>query len=739
MLNLTNGSKKEKEILLLLEEAHRIRINNLSKSIILTNEALGSSIAINNKSLEAKSYSQLALYYMVVGEMEKATFFSKEALQIFTDLNDEKGIADAKYSLAGVYYKTNLYHLGLVAFIDALKIYQKHDDFYNQSRTEKSLGTIYGYIGDQNNALKSYKNAVRNAKRVKDLNLESNVYNNISGILAKNGKLKFAMDFINKSISLKEKTDDIRGMAYALYGKAKVFFYLGVFDKAEAYYFKALDIHKEMGETTGLAMTYTKLGEMYFEMKKLNLALEYALLGLEIADNLKLAMSTIKLNKLTYLIYKALGEFNLALEFLERYQKEKEAVINAQTLKVIENYEMISRMEVLKNESKLNKEKQLILEKNNLDEINAVRMRQEFLSIMSHEIRTPLNAITSIVALLEDEITKEGGKLLESLQFASSNLIKIVNDVLDFTKLDSQKSKLEKSPVNLSELVQKVVNVYEKQAQDKGLKLKLNFDVKGKYPYLLDETKITQILNNLISNAIKFTERGSVEVSVILLKIKSNYDKILFEVKDTGEGISKKDKNEIFESFSQIKPILTRSQGGTGLGLAIVKKIVELHESKIKIKSAIGKGSTFYFTLKMNRVLASNLVLKETGKEIDLSGKKVLIVEDTLINAALLTKILSKWNMVSEHVVNGKQALKVVGEQLFDFILMDIHMPEMNGFEVTRLIKTTKNLNNETPILALTADTMLTADNYEVSCFSGFLWKPFEIEKLKQALQAVAL
>lgn len=739
MLNLTSGSKKESEILLLLEEAHRIRINSLSKSILLTQNALESSIAINNKSLQAKCYSQLSLYYMVIGEMDKATFFAQEALQIFTDLEDEKGIADAKYSLAGVYYKTNLYHLGLIAFIDALKIYQKHNDYYNQSRTEKSLGTIYGYIGDQNNAFKSYKSAVKNAKKINNSDLESNVYNNISGILAKNGKLKFAMRFIEKSIQLKEFSNDIRGLGYAIYGKAKVFFYLNEFEKAEQYYFKALAIHKEMGENTGIAMSYTKLGEMYYKIDKLDLALEYALLGLQIAGELKLAMSTIKLNKLIYFIYKEKKEYYLSLDFFERYQKEKEAVINAQTLKVIENYEMISKMDLLKRESILDKEKQQILEKKNLDEVNAIRMRQEFLSIMSHEIRTPLNAITSIVSLLEGETTEEGNKLLKSLQFASSNLIKIVNDVLDFSKLDSHKSRLERSPVNLFELVQRTVNVYEKQAQDKGLKLKFNYAVKSNYLYFIDETKITQILNNLISNAIKFTDKGVVEVSVSLLKIKKEYDKILFEVKDTGEGISKKNKNEIFESFSQIKPVLTRNQGGTGLGLAIVKKIVELHQSKIKLKSTIGKGSVFYFTLKMNRVLASNIVLKEQGKEVDLKGKKVLIVEDTLINATLLMKILSKWDMLPEHVINGKQAIKIVKEKIFDFILMDIHMPKMNGFEVANLIKTTSNLNNSTPILALTADTMLTAENYETSSFNGFLWKPFEVEKLKKAFQAVAV
>lgn len=741
MLNRLKVNKREKEILLLLDEAHQIRISDLPKSIALTISALDSSSQIGSKPLLAKSYSQLGLYYMVIGEMDKATVYSKMALIIFTKLRDEKGIADAKYSLAGVYYKTNLYHLGLISFIDALKIYQKVGDYYNQSRTEKSLGTIYGYIGDQSKALKSYNSAIKNARKINDFNLESNAYNNISGILAKKGKLKFAMAFINRSIEQKKITNDIRGMAYALYGKGKVCFYLKEYEKAEELYFKALKIHNETGENTGRAMTYTKLGELYYAKNDLDLALEAAFTGLEIATSLKLAMSTIKLKKLVYLIYKAKNEHELALDYFERYQQEKEAVINFQTLKVIENYELISKMEVLKNETKLHKEKQLLLEKKNQDEAKAIKMRQDFLSIMSHEIRTPLNAITSIVELLNDEISGEGKELLGSLKFASSNLIKIVNDVLDFTKLDSNKSKLEIAPVQLAKLAKSIVSVYDVQAEEKGLNLKLSCSIPSQNSYDLDETKLTQVLNNLISNAIKFTDKGSVELKINEIKSTPRKDTILFEVNDSGEGISKENLEEIFESFSQVKPILIRKQGGTGLGLAIVKKIIELHNSKIKVKSTIGKGTTFYFKLKVpKKQLIENYLIEEkiVVKNINLKGKKVLIVEDTVINAVLLQKLLAKWEIESEHVENGKIALEKVKENFYDIILMDIHMPDMNGLEVTKIIKTTENLNTKTPVIALTADTMVTSKNYEANHFSGFLWKPFEIDKLRETLERVS-
>ncbi len=683
--------------------------------------------------------SRLSLYNMILGKTDIATSYANKAISYFEELNDEMGIADSKYSLAAVYYKTNDYHMGLVCLLDALKIYLKNNDYASVSRTEKSLGTVYEYIGDEKNAIVSYKNAIRASRMVGDLNLESNVYNNLSGLLVKKNKFKLSMQIIERAIELKEYTKDTRGSAFAIYGRGKVFLRLNMLIEAEKDLKKALAIHQEMGDIMGLSMCYTKLGELYFKDHKYELAIQYALDGIKLTSDHNITMINIKLFKLVYNIYKKLNKVELAIEYLEYYIKEKESLINIQTRKVIENYDFILKMKTIEKDNQIQKEKREMLEKKRQDEMLALKSRQDFLSVMSHEIRTPLNAITSIVALLNDEINEEGKDLLNSLQFASSNLIKIVNDVLDFTKLDSNKSKLELNTINLFQLIHNIKNVYIKQAENKGLSLKLSSDIDEKYLYNLDETKITQVLNNLISNAIKFTENGSVELALNKVKSSKKYDTILFEVKDTGEGISKENRAEIFESFSQVKPVLTRRQGGTGLGLAIVKKIVELHGGEIKVKSAMGKGSTFYFTLKVARINATNTIFEQKNNllDINLKGKNVLIVEDTLINAVLLKKLLLKWEIESEHVASGTLALEKVKSTKYDFILMDIHMPDMNGLDVTRIIKTTINLNTQTPVIALTADTMLTSQNYETNHFSGFLWKPFEIEKLKIALQQV--
>jgi signal transduction histidine kinase len=606
----SNVLHDSKRVVLLLEEAYLLRTSNIVRSIDIAEGALSISKRMNDKSLIGKSLNQLSLFYMIISDFEKSTTKSQEAISFFKELNDERGIADANYNIGSVYYKTNNYHLGLVYLIDALKIYKKFDDLYNQSKVEKAIGTIYEYIGDGSNAFKSYKNAIRIARIIGDHNLESNVYNNLSGLALKNGKNAIALRVIQYSIKLKRQTNDIRGYAFAIYGQGKVFYKSGQFEQAEASFLEAIKIHIEMGEKMGTAMAYNKLGSLYLSQNLFEKAEKVVLEGLKISLEYNLSMMKIKLFHLLYLIFKKSNNKIKALEYLEFYLKEKEAVINTQTLKVIENYDLISKMNTLESEALLQKERQLIIDKKRKDEKESVKLKQQFLSIMSHEIRTPLNAITTIVSMLNEKVDAEGQKLLKSLHFASNNLIHIVNDVLDFTKLDANKAKLEVRPTNFRALLDNIFHIYEGLANEKGLQFSLNTNVSESITYLIDETKITQILGNLIGNAIKFTEKGNIIANIQLVNSTKTYDVIKINVVDTGEGISEEDLNQIFVSFSQIKPILTRKQGGTGLGLAIVKKLVELHKSKIKVRSELGVGSDFYFELKLKKH-PSRLLLKK--------------------------------------------------------------------------------------------------------------------------------
>ncbi|MBQ0787553.1 MAG: response regulator [Oceanihabitans sp.] len=727
-----NNLQQIEEVNTLLNNAYSGRTSNLPESIAFTKKALFLSKEIENKSLIGKSLNQLSLFYMITSDFKKSNQYSQEAIIYFEAIQDERGIADAKYNIGSVHYKTDNYHEGLIYLKEALRIYKKYDDFESQSKVEKAIGTVYEYIGDPANAFSAYKCAVRNARKTGNLNLESNVFNNLSGLLLKRQKPSVAMKMIEHAIVLKKQTGDIRGLAFAIYGRGKIFLNLGDFKNAEIDFLDAIDNHNKVVEIMGACMAYNKLGKLHYQSNQFKKAKKAVKRGLLLSGSYNILMAKIKGYHLLYRIFKDENNIPKSFEYLELYLKEKEAIMNTQTQQVMENYNLINKMNVLESEALLQKERQKVIEKKNQDELEAVKLKQEFLSVMSHEIRTPLNAITTIISILDDQVRDENKSLIKSLQFASDNLIHIVNNVLDFTKLDSKKTTLEIDSTNLYELSNKIIDLHLNVAKTKGLGLVLNSAIPKDRNYLLDQTKLSQILSNLIGNAIKFTEKGQVSFNLELVEEDPQFDTIQVSIKDTGEGISKQDISKIFLSFSQIKPVMTREQGGTGLGLAIVKKLVELHNSNIQVKSEMQEGSDFYFTLKLER--SSKAVLKEKPIYRQLKNKTVLLAEDTLMNAVLIKKILSKWGVTTAHAANGIEAVSLAEKKKFDFILMDLHMPELNGIDATRRIRTSGNLNEKTPVFAITADVMTTKDNETSQLFNKVLWKPLDIDKLYAAL-----
>ncbi|CAM3633677.1 tetratricopeptide repeat protein [Mucilaginibacter galii] len=723
------------DVVSLLSSAYTSRVHNPKESVVLAKQALAISKKAGDLSLIGKSLNQLSLFYMILGEYKLSVNTAKEAIRYFQKLNDERGIADAQYNIASVYYKTDNYHLGLINLIDSLAIYRKFDDYHNQARTHKSLGTIYEYFGDRKNAVRSYEASIDAAKKVKDQDLVANAYNPLSGICLKKGKIPKAWDMIQKSVAIKTKSGDVRGLAFSLYGRGKVHVALERWAEAEQDFQRAMEIHKEMGERLGLGMVYCKLGSLYVKTNQLNKAKHVLEKALQFSTSHNIIYIKFKSNYQLYRVYKAENNTLKSLEYLEHYLNEKETVINTQTLKIIENYELITKMETLEKAAQLEKERIHIME-NQARAEHTARVKQNFLSTMSHEIRTPLNAVITITSLLNERVDPEEKQLLDSLKFASNNLLMIINDILDFTKLDTGRVQLECRNCNLLALFKSISETYNNMAKAKGLLAEIKIDENIPGDYEVDETKLSQILNNLISNAIKFTDRGKVTVGLKLINSIGDHDTLRFTITDTGVGIPEDFFDEMFDSFSQPKAITTRKQGGSGLGLAIVKKLVELHQSQIHFKSIIGQGSEFYFDIKFKKATP---VKKAVVQDLDqLRNKIVLLADDNMINAMVARKLLSKWGVSAEHAVNGLDAIEKAKQQQFDFILMDIHMPEMNGFDATMHIRKNQNLNVSTPIFALTAD--VTAENHAeyIGFFTGFLRKPIEIDKLYEALLNVS-
>lgn len=367
--------------------------------------------------------------------------------------------------------------------------------------------------------------------------------------------------------------------------------------------------------------------------------------------------------------------------------------------------------------------------------------KAEFLSIMSHEIRTPMNAVVNLTNyLLEDTPTEKQVKNLSILKFSANNLLAIINDVLDFNKIESGKVEFEAIEFDLLGLLDSIHYSMSTNANKKGINFFLDVGVHLSQMLIGDPNRLTQVLNNLISNAIKFTEKG--EVKLILTVEEESTEEIIlrFKIKDTGIGISEEEKKYIFNMFTQAASDTTRKYGGTGLGLAITKKLLQLQDSDIELNSEEGKGSIFSFVLNFGKgaSLSKERILGAPKEELGkaLKGVKVLAVEDNLVNVLVVKKFLEKWGIDFTHAVDGLEALEKVKEQRFDLILMDIHMPNMDGYAATKIIRAKKDGHYEfIPIIALTASALI--DNKERIYEAGMndiVVKPFQPAELYKML-----
>ena len=364
--------------------------------------------------------------------------------------------------------------------------------------------------------------------------------------------------------------------------------------------------------------------------------------------------------------------------------------------------------------------------------------KDTFLANMSHEIRTPLNAIIGFNDILsQTTLTEEQRRNVNFIANASKTLSVLINDILDISKLESGKLDLEHEPFEVEKVVRQVVQMHASKAKAKGIKLMLNYDTEIPDVLMGDETRLSQILINLISNAIKFTESGSVEVRVVDAKQFEDLVSVQFEVKDTGIGIRKDKLDLIFERFTQAESYTTRIYGGTGLGLNIVQSLVELHHGKLDVKSEWGVGSSFSFTIDYPIAGAADLKSLEDGRHLleaaRLEGMNILLVEDNEHNQILAETYLMKHHATVEIAANGNIALGLLKNKSYDVILMDIQMPIMDGLATTVLLR--KEMRIETPVVACSAHAMASErQKCREAGMNDYISKPYTEEILVNTL-----
>jgi signal transduction histidine kinase/ActR/RegA family two-component response regulator len=661
---------------------------------------------------------------------------------------------------------------------------------------ELSIAELYYNLEYFDKAIDETKKAIENGETYKNFYKLAKAYNLYGIILVSNGKTEIAEKYLSKADSIYTDLNDEKSKANVLYGKGLLEIRLGNYEKAISYLKPAAKSFKEQGllyqEVGAYSSTADALSLMNPEIypRPLQEARNLLKTVTEISYSQGFTKYIVESHRINSQILIAEKMNSKAEEELKYYFNRKDSLrqihlkaiergIQAESAigdlnEIIANQQddlskqekslffgkltgwlsialililSLLTLSLYKNNNLRAKANELLQDKNTeLQEAKenaekASQAKAQFLSTITHELRTPMYTVTGLTHLLLEEDPKpEQKEHLNSLKFSGEYLLSLINNILDLNKLEANKVEIEKAPFNLKKRIDGVLIALKKSAEAKNNNVHYEYDPTLPNEVMGDSLKISQILINLISNSIKFTENGDIWVRVKNAEKSAKKVVVHFEVEDTGDGISKKKQNTIFESFSQGSLQINRKYGGTGLGLSIVKNLLELMGSKIFLESKLGEGSKFWFNINYDIAESETNITDPKNMEVVLDNdifenKAVMIVEDNKINQMITKKILEKKKMACTVVDNGMDAIKHAKEQDFDVILMDIHMPGISGIEATKKIR---EFNKTVPIIALTAITIEeNLEDFYKAGFNEFIPKPFNAEDFFEKINRV--
>ena len=669
--------------------------NKYKNALYYTRKAINYS-KVNNKIEEQSEQTfNLGKLYYDVKKYDDAIEALNKSMSLSKSLQPSSIQASTFYYLGMCYMKKEAISKAKICFDKSQSLYDTLQITNTADLINLQKGIIYKSKGDLTLASTIFSTIIAKPENPSVLDTKAEALYQIGLIEMSQNRNNLALNYFNKALDLNAKNKNLEQKASILLALSNV--YEKMLNKNEAYTF--LKQHTNLKESISL-LDNEKLGvDDYEKFKESERLEEAAKINKENIEQEK----TSKFSKLISILAIALISI-LSLLSLSLY---KNNIIRTRTNLLLEE-----------------KNRELVLAKEKAEK--ASNARTEFLSTVSHELRTPLNAINGIAHLLLEENPKKSQlNYLESLQFSGNYLTNFINDILEINKIDSSKVQIENINFNLKLLLENIQNSLKELASTNNNNFKLEIDQKIPDYLIGDPTKLSQILMNLINNALKFTHNGNVVVKSKLISLEDKKASLFFEVKDTGIGIPEDKLETVFDSFSQGSIDINRKYGGTGLGLTIVKKLVEILGGKIKVESVVNEGSSFTFELPFKLAKKPHKTDKKpkTNNESVLIGKKILVVEDNKINQMISKKMLENKGILCEIIDNGEEAIEISKNYKYDMILMDVHLPGINGTVATKKIR---EFDTITPIIALTAIS-LTENRKKLMSFGmdDVITKPF--------------
>ena len=706
-----------------------------------------------NRLKSLLSLQRLRIPFRLSDKLEDGFNYYTEKLKYYIEQDDKLGISMCYYVYGGFYKTNGLNDLSIYYYKKAQSYLDPNDEnIYSDLLSGKvAVANLTGVLGEMYNTIGDYSNAIKYSKlSIKlSMSLQDTVRNEgMNSLAIDNKKIAFAKIMLNDLDSVDVLLFKALRIAeeYNQYYKGHIYQVMGLYyeqldqiDSAKYYFNQSINEMKILGIPVnhhyGLLTPDYYLAKLYYNQKlyekseqillnnipKLTNLRQQKLIEYKLLIDVYLAMDNAESASEIFIKYSTLLEIFLADERANRNMSFETEQIIASTEQQMQNE--LSKQKQVQNVFILicvilllaalflftrlgyaKKNRRLIeLAKEKAEQ--SEKFKQQFLANMSHEIRTPMNAITGMTSLLlEQNPSKNQLKYLSGIKNSSETLIHIINDILDISKIEAGKLEFEKIHFSIHDVASQVLQTLEHKILEKELQVIEKIDVNVSKAYIGDPVRLNQVLMNIIGNAIKFTDDGS-----ITLSIKGTDEGVLFQVRDTGIGIPKDKINTIFKNFSQAKTSDYRLFGGTGLGLSICKQLVELQGGQINIESEEGLGSTFSFVINydigsVNKV-HSNIEPAKINHML-LDGLSILLVDDNEYNRTVAVDTLkSKATLEVSEAVNGQESLDILRENNYDIILMDVQMPVMDGIEATRIIREEFEApKNSIPIIALTAN-----------------------------------
>lgn len=657
-------------------------------------------------------YGNLANSNKIENKYRNALYYTQKAINYSKEKHKIEDQAIQNFNLGKLYFDVKKYDEAINAFNKSIALSNVLKPSPKQAYSHYYIGICLIQEKEYSKAKISIDRAKSLFKTLKITNADD-LLNLQKGIISKStGNPELAAIIFSTIVAKPDSPGILDTKAEALYQIGTIEMSHNRNNLALNYFNKALELNAKNKNLEQKANILLALSTVHEKMLDKNNAYTY----LKQHTNLKESITLLDNEKLGVDDYEKFKETE-RLEAMARINKEniqKEKTSKFSKLISILAIALISILSLLSlslyknniirtrsNQLLEEKNKELILAKEKAEK--ASNARTEFLSTVSHELRTPLNAINGIAhLLLEDKPKKSQMHYLESLQFSGNYLTNFINDILEINKIDSKKAEIENINFNLKQLLENIQSSLKELASQNSNDFCLDIDPNIPDYLIGDPTKLSQILLNLINNALKFTHDGAVIVSAKLVAMEEDQASIHFEVKDSGIGIPEDKLEAVFDSFSQGSVGINRKYGGTGLGLTIVKKLVHILGGEIKLESVVNQGSTFSFELPFKEGKKPLKVDKKptTANDSKLAGKKLLVVEDNKINQMISKKMLENKGIHCELIDNGEDAIEICKNHQFDMILMDVHLPGINGTIATKAIR---EFDKKTPIIALTA------------------------------------